>query len=280
MIWSCGELIADDALSVSVFDRTFEHGLGLFETFRTWEGHVTLLDRHLARLEGSARELGLPLEPEHLPDRGAVARLIAANREIIPPGTDARLRITLSGGMATAPPSGSLLWMTAGPLPPSHRDDGVIINHSFHVAADDPVARHKTLNYWRKRMAHGAAVSVGSDESLCVTHDGLICEASRSNIFLIEGRRLCTPSLDGPTLPGIMRGLVLERAFRVGLQVGEVSISTARIQHADEAFLTNSVRGVVPIGVLMGVELPAPGPKTRQLWNDILPWLESAGSTP
>ena len=61
MIWVHGEIVPDDALGISVLDRTFEHGLGLFETFRTWNGHATLLDRHLDRLTRSAHELGLPL---------------------------------------------------------------------------------------------------------------------------------------------------------------------------------------------------------------------------
>ena len=49
---------------------------------------------------------------------------------------------------------------------------------------------------------------------------------------------------------------------------------------AGEAFLTSSVRGMLPIARLMNAELPAPGPVTRRLWNDILPWLESGGTTP
>src|SRR5580704_13609316 len=121
MLWARGELVADDALSVSVLDRTFEHGLGLFESFRTWNGHPTLLDRHLERLKTSARKLGLPLEPGQLPDSRAVALLIGASLDTVPFGQDARLRITLSGGLATAPPSRSLLWMTVAPLPAPHR---------------------------------------------------------------------------------------------------------------------------------------------------------------
>ena len=107
-----------------------------------------------------------------------------------------------------------------------------------------------------------------------------ICEASRSNIFLVEGGRLYTPSLDGPLLPGVMRRVVLERAGEAGLEVEEVSLPVERIRSADEAFLTNSVRGVVPIARLMGVELQAPGRITRQLWDCVLPWLERGGPHP
>jgi branched-chain amino acid aminotransferase len=97
---------------------------------------------------------------------------------------------------------------------------------------------------------------------------------------LVEGRRLITPGLDGPLLPGVMRGLVLERARRLDIEVEEGPIVLERIDAADEAFLTNSVRGMVPITRLMDRELPAPGPMTKQLWAEILPWLQSGGNTP
>src|SRR5260370_30341807 len=96
MTWVKGQIVADDALQVSVLDRTFEHGLGLFETCRTWNGHPTLLPRHLRRLRRSAAELDLALDPADLPDSRAVRDLVNADgRE-----GDAVLRIPLSGGLA------------------------------------------------------------------------------------------------------------------------------------------------------------------------------------
>ena len=69
MIWTGGEIIPDEALRVSVLDRTFEHGLGLFETFRTWNGHATLLGRHRERMCRSAAALGLRLSSARLAGR-------------------------------------------------------------------------------------------------------------------------------------------------------------------------------------------------------------------
>jgi branched-chain amino acid aminotransferase len=277
MLWVRGELVSNDALTLSAGDRTFEHGLGLFETFRTWNALPTLLGRHLARLQNSARELQLPLEARQLPDARSVAALIEASPDIVPLGEDARLRITLSGGLATSPPGGSVVWMSVGALPPEIREAGAIITQSIDVPSDDPLARHKTLNYWRKRLAHARALEAGADEVLCVTHDRFICEASRSNIFLVRGGRLETPATDGPLLPGIMRRVILERARSLGLVVAEQALPIERITTADEAFLTNSVRGILSVGRLMDVEFAAPGPITLELWNDTLRWLESGG---
>jgi branched-chain amino acid aminotransferase len=277
LIWVHGEIVPDDALRISVLDRTFEHGLGLFETFRTWNGHPTLLHRHFERMMYSALELGLPLEPSQLPDAQAVFQLIEANRASLVPGQDVRLRLTLSGGLATTPVSSSVLWMIAGPLPPPVQEPGAVITDCIQVTADDRLSRHKTLNYWRKRIAHAHAVDGGADDVICVTPGRLICETSRANVFLIDGRRLITPGVDGPLLPGIMRRVVLELASRIGLEVEQGHLPVERLFSADEAFLTSSLRGILPIARFMEHELTAPGPMTRLLRDEVLVWLESGG---
>jgi len=280
MIWVRGGILPDLALRVSALDRVFEHGLGLFETFRTWNSHPTLLDRHLERLERSAGELGLGLDPRQMPNALAVRDLIAASPGSLGTGGDVRLRLTLTGGLATTPPSGSVLWMTVAALPPPLRESGAVVTQVVEVASDDPLAHHKTLNYWRRRIAYSDALEAGSDEVLCITPDGLICEASRSNIFFVEEGRLITPGLDGPVLPGVMRGLVLDRAAQLGLDFEEGPLPPERAASASEAFLTSSVRGVLPIARLLHTDLPAPGPVTQRLWDDILPWLKRGGDNP
>ncbi len=170
--------------------------------------------------------------------------------------------------------------MTARPLPAPLARSGAVITRSIQVAIDDPLARHKTLNYWRKRIAYETALADGSDEVLCMTPSGLVCEGTRSNLFVVAGGRLWTPSALGPLLPGIMRGLVLEQAVRLGIETVEAPLPFEQLAMADEAFLTNSVRGVAPIGALMDHQFAAPGPVTSRLWEAILPWLESGGTTP
>ena len=283
LIWHRGEIIPADALRIPIQDRVFEHGLGLFETFRTWNGLPTLLDRHLARIQRSAHELGLPLEPEQLPDRQAVPDLIEATGHLLEPGLDVRLRLTLTGGIVSSDAALNVMWMTASPLPVPVPGPGAVVSRIMQVAGDDTLARHKTLNYWRKRMAQAEGAAHGSDDVLCTTADGLVCETSRANIFIIEGRRLSTPGLDGPLLPGIMRSVVLERATTGALDLGvsEAPLSIDRIRNADEAFLTSSLRGILPIARLLDRVFPTPGPITGRLWNEILPWLQQAeGAAP
>lgn len=277
MIWIRGDVVPAESLSISVLDRTFEHGLGLFETLRTWKGHATLLNRHLDRIRRSAAALGLLLDPRDEPDAAAVRRLCA--QAGFHTDSDARLRITMTGGSGTE--GTSTLWMTAGPLPPEFPDKrGIRIDRTMLVDPADPLARHKTLNYWRRRIEQERAATEQTDEVLCVTPDGLVCEGTRANIFLVEHGRLLTPGADGPLLAGILRGVAIERARSAGIEVVEGPLPLAAIAGADEAFLTNSLRGIVPIGRMMGTEWPAPGPVTLALRNDIRTWLENGGTAP
>ncbi|HZW29572.1 MAG TPA: aminotransferase class IV [Isosphaeraceae bacterium] len=283
MIWTERKIIPPEELHIDVLDETFQHGLGLFETLRTWNGSPTLLPRHLERLQRSARDLDLPLRLEQLPGDDEVHKLIAKNQGSAPQlEGDVRIRITMSGGRGRSgfPLKRSTVWMTVGPLGTPAPDAAAIINECIQVALDDPLARYKTLNYWRKRIAWARAFEAGAHEVLCVTADGLVCEGTRSNVFLVRDRRLCTPGTDGPLLPGIMRRVVLEHAGRLGLTVFEGWVPIDALATADEAFLTSSVMGMLPVGRLLGRDLPAPGPVTQRLWSSVLPWLESGGNSP
>ena len=271
MIWVDGRIVADDDLKVSVLDRTFEHGLGLFETLRTWNGRAPLLDRHLARLERSAKELGISLSGMSLPDQEAVETLV--EREGL--GGDVALRITLTGGRDAL--RGSTLFMRARPLPAEIRHGGAIVElGSRRVSLDDPLARHKSLNYLARRRAYDSAVSLGFDESLS-TFDVLsveqaALEGSRTNFFVLIGDTLTTPPLSLPIVPGIMRGLVIELCRELGIEVSEkCPIIDDNFGKAKEVFLTNSVRGIIPVKKVIRAEplrifeWRAPGPVTQSL---------------
>jgi branched-subunit amino acid aminotransferase/4-amino-4-deoxychorismate lyase len=275
MIWTRGQLLADEALSISILDRTFEHGLGLFETVRTWSGHPTLLRRHLERLARSAEELELPLDPADLPDAAAVAALLAAE----PAMTDRVLRITLTGGLS--PDGGSRLWMRVMGEPPAPPSPGAWIGYGvIHVDEHDPLTRHKTLNYWYRRLAHQRTVASGHDERLVLTADGRVWEGTRSNLFVVRGGALWTPPLNGPVLPGVMRGVVLEHAAHLGLEVHTQELSLVTLEKADELFLTNGVRGLVPVARVHEREFDAPGPVTRKLSEHVLGHLHAGRDLP
>ena len=92
------------------------------------------------------------------------------------------------------------------------------------------------------------------------------------------GDILATPRSDGPLLPGIMRGVVLGRARSLGIETIEGEFSAGSLDVADEAFLTNSLRGIVPVARLFSRDVPAPGALTRRLRADLLGHLANESS--
>jgi branched-subunit amino acid aminotransferase/4-amino-4-deoxychorismate lyase len=264
MIWSDGKILPDVGLAINAADRTFEHGLGLFETLRTWGGRPTLLDKHRARMMKSAEELRIPINPARFPADEAVRALLLAEGS----NEDRMLRITATGGSHAA---GSVVWMRSKSLGKSPDRESIRVSlDSWTTRHDDPLARHKSLNFWARRIAVESARSRGFDETLGLSDDGDYCEGGWSNLFVILHDRLLTPSLAAPIIPGVMRRLVLDLAEGLPLAALEVpGISADQLGEADEVFLTNSVRGIIPVALAEGSgrrhDWPAPGPWTRRL---------------
>ncbi|MFO0956666.1 MAG: aminotransferase class IV [Isosphaeraceae bacterium] len=111
------------------------------------------------------------------------------------------------------------------------------------------------------------------DDALLGTPDGRVWESTRANLFLIVGRELITPGLEGPILPGIQRALVIELAEMEGLIIRERNVYPADVDRADEVFLTNSVRGIVPVGHTAGGPIRAPGTLTESLLQAYARWI-------
>jgi branched-subunit amino acid aminotransferase/4-amino-4-deoxychorismate lyase len=292
MIWVGGRVVPDDVLRVSVLDRTFEHGLGLFETLRTWDGRAPLLEHHLARMKRSAEHLGLPYGSVTPPGPDAVSALLEAEGL----GRDVMLRVTLSGGLSAS--TGATLWMRASPLPPLMRREGATVDlGSLRIHSADPFARHKTLNYWARRKSYERARELSFDETFSVSGGpaaGGILEGTRTNVFIVESLRregddsptpcLMTPSTSEPIVPGVMRWLVLKQAREVGLKV--IEGNGLSLSDAEEVFLTNSVRGIIPVRRVISFETkdlwewPAPGTWTQRLTILVNDWLQSRGGSP
>lgn len=242
LAWTPDGILPADRIRVGIDDRAFEHGLGLFETFRSWRGRAPLLHRHLARLGRSAAALGLVIEPSSLPGPDDVERLSAAAG--LP---DALFRLTATGGTTSGGPS--TVWMTCRPLPPAPPAEGIVVGPvPWSIDRNDPLARHKSLNYWHRRLAFESAAPRGLGEVILRTLDGRDQEGSRTNLFLACGGELITPSTGGPIVPGILRAVAIESARRLGILVREVDgLAPEDWAGADDAFLTNSVRGIIPI---------------------------------
>ena len=264
-----GEIVERDAAKVSAFDRSFLYGDGLFETVRAYGGAPFMLPEHLARMTGSAGELGIVMPAAG--DIAAVVEQLIEMNEL----ADAYVRITLSRGthkgklVPDEPPQPTLL-IEARELHPYpagmvERGAAVIVSSSVHNSAS-LVGRHKTTSYLANILAKREAEERGADEAILLDHTGHVAEGTVSNVFCVRGGRLLTPPLEMNILPGITRQCVLQLAREADIEVEEVSFRAAALQSAKEVFLTNSLMEVMPVGSIDGASLASnPGPVTTTL---------------
>jgi branched-chain amino acid aminotransferase len=256
---------------VSVFDRSFTLGDGLYETLRILESHPVLWREHWRRFHRSAKELEIPLPLNSVETREAIRRLVERNQ-----ACDAVLRLHLSRGVGprgfspTAARNPTFV-MSLHPFqrPTPGRPPRVrLAASSFRVALPDPSHRIKTASRMLHVLAKAAAEKAGFDDALLLNVRGRVLEATSSNFFWIEDSRLITPPLDGCLLPGTTRAVVIALAPGMGLTVQEVPASLARIRRCDGAFLTVSTSGIVEVISIDGHALHL-HPLTRALHAEL-----------
>lgn len=278
-VWVDGRLLPADGPHLSVFDRGFQLGDGVFETLRARGGHATELAEHLARLRRSAAGLDIRL-PDDIGERLAtgIAELLALEGLDGPAG-DASVRITVSRGpfrgRGLLPPDEVVpatiaiqAWRVVAP-PADHLAHGLhLVPSAIRRDPANPIVTLKTTSRADYVYARLEARRAGADDALFLTIDGHLSEGTTANIFLVRGasthdpQQLATPSLDCAILPGTTRSWLLDWGARVGLRPFEGRLSRADLAAADEAFLSSSVAGILPVtrfdGALIGDGRPGP----------------------
>ena len=248
-----GRCVAAADAHVSVFDRGFVYGDGLFETMRAYHGVPFGLPEHLDRLRASAAFLGIPVPRR--PWNRDVQALLQRNGLA---SADAWVRITVTRGVAPhglrpPPRPRPTVLITCGRVDPgvaaAQRDGVSVILLPF--ARHGFLAEHKTLNYVPAIIGKTLAARRDAFEGVFVEPDGTVTEGTTSNLFVWRKKRLITPPVAG-LLPGLTRRLVLEAAVADGLRVEEQRVTTRDVVAADEVFLTASVVEVVPVIAVAG----------------------------
>ena len=282
-VWVDGELLPADGPHVSVFDRGFQLGDGVFETLRARGGRPTELTEHLARLRRSADGLDITLPADvDARLRTGVEALLAADGLDGPEG-DASIRITVSRGpyrsRGVLPPHedvAATLVIQAWPVtaaPAGHLEDGLhLVTSRVRRDPQDPLAALKTTSRAEYVYARLEARKAGADDAMFLTIDDHLSEATSANLFLVRRsptdgvQELATPSLDCAILPGTTRSWLLGWATAAGLRPVEARLRREDLATADEAFLCSSVAGVLPVTRYDGAPIGDghPGPWTQR----------------
>jgi len=256
-IWLNDELVPLSQAQVSVNDRGFQFGDGLFETLRAEAGKVHFLPEHLERLQASAQALRLPF-PADIPWEERLARLLAANGLSSGP---ARLKILLSRGVAPGLglPGGSrptlVIWAQPySPPTPAEYAGGWPVA-VFPEPRSTFLGRHKSLNYLFYLAARQYASEHGAQEALILEADGLVSEGAATSLVYLQAGEFYTPeapsALPSVTLTMLRRGLTSRGR---GLKPRPTSLGD--LNNAQGLWLANSLMGLMPVAAIDGAPLP------------------------
>jgi branched-subunit amino acid aminotransferase/4-amino-4-deoxychorismate lyase len=246
-----GRTIPPDQAASLPLERGLLYGDGLFESMRVHRGAPLDLEAHFARMAESADVLGFPAPSPAAWDAGIATALAPLE------GRDAEaeehsVRVTWSRGATRArayapgPGDGPPRLLVAAYARRVGNDESKTGRTAILLEGMAPgdLGRHKTLSAMTYVVAQARAQARHADQALLLDAQWRVLGAAGSNLFArLRSGGLATPPLSLPILPGITRARVL--AWR--RDVREVEFLATDLVAADEVFVTNAVRGIVPI---------------------------------
>ena len=239
-----GRFVPEAEATVSIFDRGFLYGHGIFETMRVYEGKVFRVREHLDRLFASLKHLEIecPLAPEEL---RTILGVLAERNKVS--GGFARLYVSSgvsSEGLMTRSEHGVTLVALCESRQFESPKLRVVISSN---RLDPSLSCHKTANRLPYMLARREAEKKGAEEALLLNSDGRAVELSTSNVFIVKAGELFTPALSEGPLPGITRDVILLLASEMMIPVREVRMALSMLETADEIFATNTLMEVLPV---------------------------------
>jgi branched-chain amino acid aminotransferase len=279
MTYVNGRVVPESQAVVSVYDRGFMSGHGVFERTRTQRGEPLCLDEHLDRLYRSLRTIRLDPGLSKPELRAATLDLLARNRPLLGPDDDYIIGHYLTRGPYQGPPTVVILCEPIDWKAFAHQYEGGahIVTASVRAIPvqiwDAKIKATSRLHLW---LAEQEAHLVDPDAyALLLTMDGNVAELQTSNLWIVRDGTLLTPPTD-TSLSGITRGSVLELARHMGVPVVEKHFQVYDVINADEAFLTSSSRLILGVTRIDGRPIGdgTPGPLTGRLQNG---WAELFG---
>ncbi len=250
-VWINGRYIGSKKANISVFDRGFLYGDGVFETMRSYHGVVFRLADHIERLFRSLKLIKIKVPYSKGRIKAVIYNVLAINKL-----KDAYIRLSVSRGegrmgidtSAKSRPTVVVVASDFRSYPRRMYEEGISAKVvSTRQNEYTPISRIKSFNFLNNILARIEAKSRGFDEAILMNTSGLITEAATSNIFLVSRSSLKTPSVECGILPGVTRRVILNLANRLGIKVYEKRIPLGELTQTDEVFLTNSLFEILPV---------------------------------
>lgn len=275
-LWHNGELRGSSEVTVPVYDQGFLYGMGLFETFRTFDGVPFLFDLHWDRLEKSMDALWIDLPYTKQEIVQAIQDVVRQNE-----APNLYIRLNVSAGVAPlglhdgrySRPNVTLL---VKPLPetfePTEKRLEVI---PFPRSRPEAAFRLKSHHYMNNILGKRALVDREA-EGLFADEAGRVVEGLVSNIFWVEqDERIWTTPLATGALAGVTRHWLIDT-----FDVSERDVTFEELEQASEIWLTNSVQQIAPVTAYAGRTYPGKrGDRFTACWSELRRAIESEGTT-
>jgi len=270
IVYLNGQYLPIDEAKISVLDRGFTFGDGIYEVIPVYNGHIFRLKEHIERLNNSLDEVFIDKPHEMDQWEKILCELIEKNSEK-DPSEDQSLYIQITRGISERDHAIDIateqtVFAMIRPLHKKDRSAGIsaVIEEDIrwkycHIKAitllPSVVLRHK-------------AKQSGATEALLI-RDGYVTEGAASNVFIVKNGIVKTPIKDGSLLPGITRDLVVELLSESGVPCEEVVIKETELIQADEIWITSSTWEIVPVIELDGkpVGTGSPGEVWQQAFR-------------
>lgn len=248
IVYLNGAFLPSEQAFVSVLDRGFLLGDGVYEVIPAYHGHLFRFDEHMRRLQSSLDAIRLTNPLANAQWHTLLSQLLSEN----------------GGGNQSV-----YLQVTRGAAPQRDHAFPKVVNHTVFamtspitpvslevaergvaaITVDDvrwKLCNVKAITLLANVLARQEAIDHGCAEAIFV-RDGWVTEGAAANIFIVENSVLVTPPKGQYLLPGITRDLVLELAQRNGITCREENFDVPRMRQASEVWLTNSAREVLPV---------------------------------
>ncbi len=250
-----GRFLPADEAKVSVFDRGFLLGDGVYEVIPVYNGHCFQLTGHLARLERSLAGVRMVNPLDLAAWQTMIETLVAKNG-----GGDQSVYLQVTRGVAPrdhvfpvgVTPTVFVMSNPLVPVPETYKTVGI-------SAITLPDIRWqncdiKAITLLPNSLLRQQAQDQGAQEAILI-RDGHMTEGAASNVFIVKEGQIFTSPKNEEVLPGITRELVIVLAKQGGIRCLEGEVSEARLRAADEIWVTSSTKEVLPVTKLDDVSV-------------------------
>jgi branched-chain amino acid aminotransferase len=245
-----GKFVPAEKAVVSVFDRSFLYGDGLFEGIPIFNGQPFRWMEHMERFYQGAKMLNITV-PHPRNGIKKIGKLLLRKNQT----SDGLLRLTLSRGVGVrgyspkdAGPATFVMTLHALPkFDPVNPPKWKVITSSLRLPAGEPLAQFKTSNKLPQILARAQADAVRADEALLLNTEGFVIEGTTSNLFWIRHGSVCTPPLASGALPGVTRSVVLEICKKLKISFHQTAPTPNELMRAQGIFLSMSSFGIVEV---------------------------------